>query len=142
MTKIILGIDPGASTGVAVYRCGELTELRTIAPHEINALLTELQPSLVVLEDSRLQSKVWTTAKGAAALKVARNIGEIDAWSRLIVALCASQGFAAHSISPAGKGAKLTQEQFAARTGWGKRCNQHERDAAMVALQYLKATHV
>ena len=101
-----------------------------------------MQPARVVFEDSRLQSKVWTPVKGAAALKVARNIGEIDAWCRLIAAVCARQAIAAHGVSPKGKGAKLTQEQFAVVTGWGKRCNQHERDAAIAAWPYRRAAHV
>ena len=36
----------------------------------------------------------------------------------------------------------LTQEQFAVVTGWGKRCNQHERDAAIAAWPYRRAAHV
>ena len=140
--SIILGIDPGASTGCALYRAGELVHMQTIEPHEIDTCITEVQPARVVFEDSRLQSKVWTPVKGAAALKVARNIGEIDAWCRLIAAVCARQAIAAHGVSPKGKGAKLTQEQFAVVTGWGKRCNQHERDAAIAAWPYRRAAHV
>lgn len=139
--SIIIGLDPGAHTGCALYRAGELIHLQTIEPHEIDAYITEVQPARVVFEDSRLQSKVWTPAKGAAALKVARNIGEIDAWCRLITAVCARLGIDAHGISPRGKGAKLTHEQFVVVTGWDKRCNQHERDAAMVALPYRRAAH-
>lgn len=140
--KIIIGLDPGVSTGVAVYRAGQLAHLQTIEPHEIDAYITEVQPARVVFEDSRLQSKVWTPAKGAAALKVARNIGEIDAWCRLIAAVCERQGIAAHGISPKSKGAKLTAEQFAVVTGWAGRSNQHERDAALVARPYRGAANV
>ena len=73
----------------------------------------------------------WLDLKGAAVSAVRLKDGSFDIVKALVP-----------EPAPAGKGAKLTQEQFAARTGWGKRCNQHERDAAMVALQYLKATHV
>ena len=137
--KIIIGLDPGVSTGVAIYRAGQLAHLQTIEPHEIDAYITEVQPARVVFEDSRLQSKVWTPVKGAAALKVARNIGEIDAWCKLITALCERQGIASHGISPKSKGAKLTAEQFAVVTGWAGRSNQHERDAALVARPYRGA---
>lgn len=135
--SVILGIDPGAHTGVAIFRGGVLTELRTVGPHEIDALLTELQPSRVVFEDSRLQSHTWSQAPSrAAAAKMARNVGEIDAWCRLITAICARLGIAAHGISPRNKGSKLNAEQFELRIGWAKRCNQHERDAACVAWPY------
>ena len=140
--KIIIGIDPGVSTGVAVYRAGQLAHLQTIEPHEIDSYITEVQPARVVFEDSRLQSKVWTPVKGAAALKVARNVGEIDAWCRLIAAVCARLGIAAHGISPKSKGTKLTHEQFAVVTGWAGRSNQHERDAALVARPYRGAANV
>lgn len=134
-----IGIDPGTHTGVAFYVDGKLKALRTIAPVEIDLLLTQSLPKRVIYEDSRLQSKVWTPAKGAAALKVARNIGEIDAWCKLIVAICDRLNVPCHGISPAGKGAKLDAAQFAKATGWTDRSNSHERDAAMVAWKYRGA---
>lgn len=138
---VILGLDPGCATGCAIYRAGTLAHLETIAPEDIADYIAQAAPDRVIFEDSRLQSKVWTPVKGAAALKVARNIGEIDAWCRLITAVCERLGIPAHGISPKDKGAKLTSDQFAAVTGWGKRCNQHERDAAMLAHPYRGAGH-
>lgn len=133
---IILGIDPGASTGCALYRAGALVHLQTIQPHELDSYITEVRPARVVFEDSRLQSHVWTPAKGAAALKVARNVGEIDAWCRLITAICERMSIPARGISPQSKGAKLTAPQFELMTSWSGRSNQHERDAATVAWPY------
>lgn len=136
----ILGIDPGSHTGVAIFRAGQLCELRTIEPHQIDALLSELKPARVVFEDSRLQSHTWSKAPSrAAAAKMARNVGEIDAWCRLITAICARLGIAAHGISPLAKGAKVKAEQFAALTGWAGSSNEHTRDAAMVAWRYRRA---
>jgi len=71
-----------------------------------------------------------------AALKMARNVGEIDAWSRLIVAVCANLSIPCISVSPKGKGKKLDAKQFAVVTGWIAKSNQHERDAATVAWPY------
>lgn len=136
--SIVVGIDPGASTGVAYFTDGKLRKLETIAPHQIPAVIK--CASRVVFEDSRLISHMFTTVKSRpAALKMARNVGEIDAWCRLVVATCAELGIDAHSISPKQKGAKLDAAQFAAKTGWTKRNNQHERDAAMCAWQYRGA---
>jgi hypothetical protein len=82
---------------------------------------------------------VWTTAGSrAAALKIARNVGQIDAWCSLITAICADLGIPAHGISPTAKGAKLDAEAFALVTRWTGRSNQHERDAAMVAWPYRR----
>ena len=138
---MIIGIDPGASTGVALFEYGALVDLDTIQPHYIGGLLLANKPERVIFEDSRLISHVYTTTTSrAAALKMARNVGEIDAWCKLIVAVCADMGVPCHGISPNHKVSKLDANQFAAATGWDAKSNQHERDAAMVAWQYRRAT--
>ncbi len=136
--SIIIGLDPGASTGVATFSNGALIALQTCQPHQIRDAINGADR--VVFEDSRLTSFMFTTVKSrAAALKMARNVGEIDAWCRLITELCAERGIPAHGISPQGKGKKLNAAQFAAATGWTKDSNQHTRDAAMVAYPYRRA---
>ena len=137
---LILGIDPGSSTGLATYIGGKLAHLDTIAPVEIAARIELARPARVVFEDSRLLSYTWTTIKSRpAALKMARNVGEVDAWCKLIVAVCEQLAIPAHGISPKGKGAKVGAEQFTRITGWDERSNEHERDAAMVAYPYRNA---
>lgn len=137
---LILGIDPGSHTGLATYIGGKLVHLDTIAPVEIAARIELARPARVVFEDSRLLSYTWTTIKSRpAALKMARNVGEVDAWCKLIVAVCEQFSIPAHGISPKGKGAKVGAEQFTRVTGWDKQSNQHERDAAMVAYPYRNA---
>lgn len=134
---LILGIDPGTNTGLATIKDGRLTALRTIAPLQLHDVIREIAPERIVLEDSRLQSFVWTTTgTKAAAAKMARNLGEIDAWCKLIVAVCEQLGVACHSISPAGKGRKIDAADFKRITAWAKSSNQHERDACMVAWPY------
>jgi hypothetical protein len=134
---LILGIDPGAHTGVARIEDGQLVSLQTIAPHEIERTLREAAPDRVIFEDSRLQSHTWTRGKSiAATAKMARNVGQVDAWCSLITAVCGELGIPAHGISPAGKGSKLDADQFERITGWTGRSNQHERDGAMVAWPY------
>lgn len=137
----VIGIDPGAHTGVAYFEAGKLVRLDTIAPWGIPTMLrNNVGPFRVVFEDSRLQSHTWTTAASrAAALKMARNVGQIDAWCSLITAVCADLGIAAHGISPAGKGGKLNAAEFERLTGWAGKSNNHERDAAVVAWKYRGA---
>lgn len=142
--SIVIGLDPGANTGVAVFENGKLARLETIAPMNIESLLTRdwagEMASRVIFEDSRLQSHVWTTSTSrAAALKMARNLGQVDAWCSLIAHTCAAMGIDCHSISPKGKGKKLDAKQFKAATGWDKPSNQHGRDSAMVAWPYRRA---
>lgn len=136
----ILGIDPGAQTGIAVFKAGALWKLETIAPHQIADYLTKAMPSRVIFEDSRLTSFMFNQVKSRpAALKMARNVGEIDAWCRVITSVCADLAIPAHGISPKDKGKKLNAAQFAALTGWSGKSNSHCRDAAMVAYPYRTA---
>ena len=138
---LILGLDPGVRTGVAHFEGGKLTHLETVHPADIPQVLLQHRPARVVFEDSRLQSHVWKRGTGvAAAAKIARNVGEVDAWCRLIVATCERLGIAAHGISPQGKGAKLDAVKFERLTGWAQRSNAHERDAACVCWQFRKTT--
>lgn len=136
----IIGIDPGANTGLATFKDGQLLALETIAPHQIERVLRERMPTRVIFEDSRLLSHTWTqVASRPAALKMARNVGEVDAWCSLITAVCAELGIPAHGVSPRGKGGKVKADQFARITGWMGRSNEHERDSAMVAWPYRRA---
>lgn len=136
---IIIGIDPGAYTGIAVYKDGALSELKTIQPYDLQRMLEGEKCDLVVFEDSRLQSHIWTRGlKGAAAMKVARNIGQIDAWCSLIETVCKMSGIETESLSPKAKGEKVDALAFYKLTGYDGRSNQHERDAAMVALPFVK----
>ncbi|MEO0003514.1 MAG: hypothetical protein RLZZ22_1206 [Pseudomonadota bacterium] len=137
---IIMGVDPGSNTGIALFEGGKLTELQTIEPHQLVEVIETVMPARVVFEDSRLISPTWKRGvSNAEQLKIARDVGQIDAWCRLIVATCQRLHIPAHSISPKSKGAKLNAEQFAALTGWGGRSNEHSRDAACVAWQFRRA---
>jgi len=140
--SLILGIDPGASTGVAHFLDGDLVRLDTVSPHEIERTIREAMPGRVVFEDSRLASRAWnarTKAAYGAALATARSLGQVDAWCRLITEICVELGIPAHGVSPAAKGPKRAAENFAIVTGWTHSSNQHERDAAMVAWPFRRS---
>ena len=135
---IIIGIDPGANTGIATYIGGKLHSLQTIAPHQMCEAITGA--SRVIFEDSRLTSFMFTTVKSRpVALSMARKVGQVDGYCNLITAICADLGIPSHGISPKAKGAKLNAEQFSKATGWAGKSNEHARDAAMVAFPYRRA---
>jgi hypothetical protein len=138
---MIIGIDPGANTGVAIYHDGKLSELRTMNALKLCAWIPGASPTLVILEDSTLTSHIFTAPGVAhrAALKVARNIGEVDAYCKIIKQVCGDLGIAYRSISPKDKGKKIDAKEFERITGWAGKSNQHERDAAMVAWRFRSA---
>ena len=132
--NIVLGIDPGMNTGFAIYRDGKLIDIHTGSPWDMAAAVKNFRPDLVVFEDSRLQSNTWSaTGSRAAAMKIARNVGQVDAWCTYLVSICDMHGVPCLGISPKGKGGKLSAEEFSSITGWEGQSNEHTRDAAMVA---------
>lgn len=136
----ILGIDPGQNTGIAILRGGALVELRTVSPADVEAVIALDRQQLVVFEDSR-KNTFFPRSKCTSQrveLHIARRVGEIDQLCREIERVCVLFGIPCIGVSPQRKGAKLNAERFAEITGWTKRCNQHERDAAMVAWQYRR----
>ena len=138
--RFIVGIDPGTSTGFAVYRSGKLLSLQTIHPLDIASTLAQWMPARVIFEDSRLTSHLFTTNKNQAVAKsMARKVGQVDAYCGLITAACERLEIPAHGISPAQKGKKVNAEDFAALTGWTGLSNEHTRDGAMVAWKYRNA---
>ena len=150
MKGVVIGIDPGQQTGVALYRAGLLDSLLTLDPWDITAFIEHQRGAWgvnrVIFEDSRLQSHIFSAHKPGKRvlshpeqLKVARNVGQIDGWCHLIFNVCAERGINCHGISPANKGEKLDHKQFQSVTGWTAKSNQHERDAAMVAWKYRRA---
>ena len=132
---MLIGLDPGASVGVAIFEDKKLTRLMTWTPLQLITLLPSLSVDRVIFEDSRLISPVWGRGTTQAAkIKIARNVGQVDAICNLICSLCDEMKVNAHGISPKHKGRKLDAETFNKITGWTKKSNQHERDAAMCVL--------
>jgi hypothetical protein len=132
---MLIGLDPGSSTGVAIFENKKLTRLMTWTPIQLITLLPSLSVDRVIFEDSRLISPIWGRGTTSAAkLKIARNVGQVDAICNLICSLCDEMKVNAHGISPKHKGRKLDTETFNKITGWTKKSNQHERDAAMCVL--------
>lgn len=138
--NLVLGIDPGTHTGIALIRAGKLDLLQTVHPLDIFSALVEWTPDRVIFEDSRLTSHLFTTnARAAVAKSMARKVGQVDMVCGLIVEACDRLGIPAHGISPKGKGKKLNAAQFKAATGWGGPSNEHQRDACMVSWPYRGA---
>lgn len=140
----LLGIDPGQNTGLAIYEAGILTELVTTTPYGALAHLHahHARYDLIAIEDSRCQSALFSVEGEkihAKALKIARDVGRIDALCALIAECCAAHGVPIVQISPKTKGAKLDAEEFREVTGWAAKSNQHERDAAMVGWIFRRA---
>jgi hypothetical protein len=139
---LLIGIDPGVNTGVAVFKDGVLDNLITFTHWEAIDYIKDRSKNhglvnMVIFEDSRKTRAIFQRGVSPLAMrKIARNVGMVDAYCKEIEELCKCLNIPFGSVSPRSKGAKLDSKLFKAVTGWAKRSNQHERDASMVAWPY------
>ena len=137
---IVVGIDPGLHTGLAVWdttsrqfleiRCSGIVD----AMRYLGELQAERQIGLVVFEDARKRkwiprqnsvSEFQGRAMGAGSVK--RDCSIWEEWCREY-----KIDFVA---PPPRKGmTKLTDAYFQGITGWDRRTNEHGRDAAMLVF--------
>lgn len=128
-------IDPGMRNGIAIFSQGKLVETMTMTPIGLVDYLRELSSgSLVLFEDSRMQSGVWSAKKARtlkAKMKIARDVGSVDSWCYLIKLIRPD----ATGVSPKNKGRKILKDEFKIiYPEYSGRTNQHERDAAMLNI--------
>ena len=133
--NLMIGIDPGVHTGVAVWDM-ERRELIAVcstgmfgATGIVQRHHNEGHMHSVVFEDARLRK--WFGSKGREALQGAGSIKrECQLWAEWLAAV----GCSYRAVSPHSKGPKLDAAQFARLTGWPGRTNEHGRDAAMLVF--------
>lgn len=137
---ILVGVDPGEKTGICYYDPvkKKIQDLVTVKPNNFLRMIEVAirEGYIFYIEDSRKQSHVWSAdgkSKGSAN-KIARDVGRIDMICSLAEDKAKDYGVPIHFISPLKKGAKLSGGPFEVLTGWSKRSNQHERDAAMLVF--------
>lgn len=136
----VIGIDPGISTGVCKFKEGLLVESLTLSPLNAISLVMDSKDCLIVIEDSRMQSYLFTGDKlnEQERLKIARNVGMVDLICKLIVDTAKEVGVKLVTISPQSKGKKIkSNKELEKLTGLSVSCNnQHERDAFKLAYLY------
>jgi hypothetical protein len=131
----VIGLDPGAEFGIAVYIDGKLTELRTGNISE--ATHSHVDADLLVYEDARQQSNIFSAVGNVRTkMKIAQDVGGIKMLCAFVEFFRLRSNMPLIGVSPRQKGKKLNAAQFKAITGWSKPSNQHTRDAAMVAFKY------
>jgi len=132
---MIVGLDPGVTTGLAVWDAQQ-QRLTAVESMGIVAAMLRVQSMMsfgslhsVVFEDARLRAyfgnKGREALQGAGSIK--RDCGIWVEWFEHV-------GCAYRAISPRQKGAKLNATQFQMLTLWEGRTNDHGRDAALLVL--------
>lgn len=134
--SLIVGIDPGVTTGFAVWDSAE-QRLCDVASHGIVEAMVRLEGiarqdllKMVVFEDARLRTgyfgpRAAHNQQGAGSIK-----RDCQVWAEWLAYLkCPYK-----AVSPRNKGAKVDAKAFERLTGWVGRTNEHARDAAMLVV--------
>lgn len=137
---ILVGIDPGVHTGVAVWdttsrQLLNVTCLGIVEAMEYLHTLDELKPiAEIVVEDARLRrwiprEKDINQFKGRAmgAGSVKRDCSIWEEW-------CEFHHIRFRPLPPRNNVTKLSDAQFRSITGYERRTNEHGRDAAMLVF--------
>lgn len=130
---LVIGIDPGCHTGVAVLD-SSLNRFQSVqamgaveAMLAVQRLAIEGRIKLLVIEDARLRK--WFGTKGREALQGA---GSIKRECAIWIDWLTINAIPHRIVSPKAKGAKVDAARFAKLTGWAGRTNEHARDAGML----------
>ena len=131
--RFVIGIDPGVTTGFALY---DREEKRLVAVESFQILeaMDEVRVRVhlgieIRFEDARMRR--WFGKKGREALQGA---GSIKRDCQIWEDFCRLHGIKATHIPPMDNLTKLNAGQFAKLTGWEGRTNEHGRDAAMLVF--------
>lgn len=151
MCRLVIGIDPDAQkSGIAIYKDGVLEKLEMWSFADILTAfrgMSESKPSwvdvVIVLEDvEAIRTTFLRKGQNPAAMrKIAQNVGQVKQTARLIKEMAAGYCINIVMVKPLGglaKSAKKNADLFKRLTGWEGRSNEDTRDAAMLALHYIR----
>jgi hypothetical protein len=131
---IVIGVDPGRNSGLAVYKDGVLAELLTTNFWGVIDAINCNQSAVFVVEMPSTRH-VWhkgATARGAIE-RTGVNVGSCLREAELIIEFLGLHNCQTIIEKPAGK---MLATEFKKLTGWTGRTNQHMRDAAVMARKY------
>jgi len=128
---IVIGIDPGVNTGIAVYNRSikKIEELRTMQLHDAFELILSYRSliKLVRIEDARKRKWLGPNAdekqQGAGSVK-----RDCKAWEDFLIA----KGIPFELVPPGKARTKIHAKYFNQLTGWTKVTSNHARDAGML----------
>ena len=132
MGNILVGLDPGIKTGVAIANNGELLVLKTFYLKQTNLFdifdfIQKANPDKIILEDSSLVSNLWNNGN---------SVGKNQMLSRIFKDFALYHNIKIECVNPMirkrGYSTKLSKTQFEKLTGWNKKSSEHSRDAAML----------
>ncbi|RKD18995.1 hypothetical protein BCY91_14050 [Pelobium manganitolerans] len=130
--NLIIGIDPGVKTGIAVYSKKEkkLLELHTVRIHRAFEIVTDMGAhiEMVRIEDAR--QRKWLGSGDAEAKK--QGAGSVKRDCKIWEDFLQDKAIPFQMTSPGKVKTKISTGYFKALTGWQGVTSNHARDAAML----------
>lgn len=134
--SVLIGVDPGKNTGIAVKECGNFVSIETktifqaieiVRAWEVRCLALDM-PLFVIIEDARLRAYFGKSGReklqGAGSVK-----RDCSIWQEVLEELSIPHRF----VHP--KNVKATTaKQFEQITGWNKKTSIHAREAAWLII--------
>ena len=132
---MIVGIDPGKITGMAVVTDSRLVIVRSepihVAMVDVRQFHEDYSP-IVIVEDAR--QRTWFGSSGPEKWKGAGSImRDCTIWEDFLT----YHKIPFKMVKPAPGTTKLGAHHFRLAYGWTERTNEHGRDAAMLALRHI-----
>ena len=137
---LVIGIDPGLHTGLAVWDTSsrQLLDVRCSGIIDAMRYLRELQETrgigLVVFEDARKRKWIPREATISEARGRAQGAGSVKRDCAIWEAICRDYRLPFDALPPKAGMTKLSADAFARLTGWATRTSNHARDAAMLVF--------
>lgn len=157
-SQVVVGVDPGEQTGMAFccyheHNGWNIRFMTTMTPFEAVAVLASLlrDTDIVVgVEDATLRQHYGADErliykKLRSGYRLSANelnqykgrligAGYVKAWSSMIIETLAHNKVKVVRLAPGFVKTKVDKDAFKRITGYDKRSNSHERDAAMIAM--------
>ena len=142
MSKVLVGIDCGVKTGVAMSINGKIELLKTMGiVHAMEFVEFECRGQVgvkIYIEDARKRTWIPKEKNLKARIGRAKGAGSVSRDAQIWEEFCKLHGFEYVLVAPKHNRTKLNAAQFKQLTGWHGRTNEHGRDAGMLLHKYLK----
>lgn len=131
---VMIGIDPGVNTGIAIWdseaqRFDYIGSMGIIAAMVKVSEIADRGPVKVIVEDARLRK--WFGDSDREKLQGAGSIKrDCGVWQEFLETYCIAHQF----VAPKNNVTKLDSAPFKAITKWPGVTNKHARDAAMIVF--------